>query len=201
MFAADLQLAKEAETVGARRERKARERSSRTASIDTSTISSKSSVSTERELWWSAGLKKAKNIKPRILRPSTSRSTSSHKTTPNTMPKKLDLRLARDFKDPALQPSYTYSSTLSPTLPSGDSLHLQDYEVPELEGDVSSRRTESTRSRFSSKCLALSLSLLCTDRFDRRSTVGSEDTQYSGGQRRCDPTPAHKSWVFRNEQD
>jgi hypothetical protein len=200
MFAADLQLAKEAETVGARRERKARECSSRTASIGTS-ISSKSSVSTERELWWSAGLKKARNIKPRILRPSTSRSTSSQKSTPNTVPKKLDLRLARDFKDPALQPGYTYSSTLSPTLPSGDSLHLQEYEVPELEGDVSSRRTESTRSRVSSKCLALSLSSLCAHQFDRRSTVGGEDTQYSGGQRRCDPTPAHKPWIFRDEQD
>jgi hypothetical protein len=152
MFATDLQLAKEAETVGARRERKARERSSRAASINTS-ISSKSSVSTERELWWSAGLKKAKNIKPRILQPSTGSSSSSQKT-PNTIPKKLDLRLARDFKDPALQPGYTYSSTLSPTLPSGDSLHLQEHEVPELEGDISSRRTGSTLSRFSSKCLA-----------------------------------------------
>jgi hypothetical protein len=144
MFATDLQLAKEAETVGARRERKAREISTRAASIDAS-ISSKSSVSTERELWWSAGLKKAKNIKPRILRPSTGRSTSSQKAP------KLDLRLARDFKDPALQPGYTYSSTLSPTLPSGDSLHFQENEVPELEGDISSRRTGSTLSRFSSK--------------------------------------------------
>jgi hypothetical protein len=145
MFATDLQLAKEAETVGARRERKARERSTRAASIDTS-ISSKSSASTERELWWSAGLKKAKNIKPRILRPSTGQSTSSQKAH-----KKLDLGLARDFKDPALQPAYTYSSTLSPTLPSGDSLQFQESEVPELEGDISSRRTGSTLSRFSSK--------------------------------------------------
>jgi hypothetical protein len=150
MFATDLQLAKEAETVGARRERKARELSSRADSINTS-ISSKSSVSTERELWWSAGLKKAKNIKPKILRPSTGSSSGSQKT-PNTIPKKLDLRLAREFKDPALQPGYTYSSTLSPTLPSGESLHLQEYEVPELEGDISSRRTGSTLSRFSSKC-------------------------------------------------
>jgi hypothetical protein len=166
MFATDLQLAREAETVGARRERKARERSTKAASIDTS-ISTKSSVSTERELWWSVGLKKAKNIKPRILRPSTGRSTSSQKTTSNTAPRKLDLRLARDFKDPALQLGYTYSSTLSPTLPSGDSLHLQEYQVPELEGDVSSRRTESTRSRFSSKCLDLSWSSICTHQFDR----------------------------------
>ena len=161
MFATDLQLAKEAETVGARRERKARERFTRAASIDTS-ISSKSSVSTERELWWSTGLKKAKNIKPRILRPSTGRSTSSQKAH-----KKLDLRLARDFKHPALQPSYTYSSTLSPTLPSGGSLQFQESEVPELEGDISSRRTGSTLSRFSSKWCAFKWSSLRTHLFHR----------------------------------
>ncbi|KAF1837621.1 hypothetical protein BDW02DRAFT_645298 [Decorospora gaudefroyi] len=191
MFGTDLQLAKEAETVGARRERKARERSTTAVSIGTS-ISSKSSVSTEREVWWTAGLRKAKTL---TLRPSTGRSFSSQKTY-NNVPKRLDLSLARDFKDPALQPCWTYSSTLSPTLPSGDSFHLQEYDVPELEGDLSSRRTESTRSRFSN------------DRqWEARSPM-TVDSEYAAQQYRLSPgsfvtnktrassaTPEHEKFV------
>jgi hypothetical protein len=152
MFATDLPLEKEAETVGARRERKNKERSIRSNSITTSraSTSSNNSVSTDRELWWSSGLKKAKSMKPKMLRPSTGRPANSQKTA-KTVPTELDLTRTHEFKDPALQPSWTYTSTLSATLPSGDPLHSREDGVPELEGDMSSRNTDSTRSRVSRK--------------------------------------------------
>jgi hypothetical protein len=162
MFATDLPLEQEAETVGARRERKTRERSIRSNSINTSRTSissancSANSASTDRELWWSSGLKKAKSIKPRILRPSTGQTANSQGTA-KTVPTKLDLTCTHDFKDPALQPSWTYTSTLSATLPSGDPLHPQQDEVPELEGDISSRKTDSTRSRISRRSSTVSM--------------------------------------------
>ncbi|KAF1939536.1 hypothetical protein EJ02DRAFT_254775 [Clathrospora elynae] len=145
MFAADLTWVepRDAEKVGARRERIAREQSITAESMKTST-SSRSSVSTNRELWWETGLKKAKSMKPKILRPSTSRSSRSAR-----VPQKLDLKIECDLKDPAVQPGWTYSSTLSPTLPSGDALDLQEFAVPELEDNVFSRRTDSTQSRSS----------------------------------------------------
>ncbi|KAG9387712.1 hypothetical protein A1F94_000604 [Pyrenophora tritici-repentis] len=131
MFATELLLEQETETFGARKERKAR----------------RGSDSTEREQWWSASLKKAKSIKPKILRPSTSKTTASQKTI-NAVTQNLDSQLALHFKDPVLQPSWTYTSSLSSTLPSGDSLHSKD-QLSELDGDISSRRTDSTRSRIS----------------------------------------------------
>ncbi|KNG48651.1 hypothetical protein TW65_04548 [Stemphylium lycopersici] len=154
MFATDLPLEKEAETVGARRERKARERSTRASSIDTVSTarSSRASISTERELWWSAGFKKAKSIKPKILRPSTGQSGSSQKTAKSvsTVAERLELKKAGEYKDPALQPSWTYTSTISATLPSGDTLHVQDHtEVQELEGGEISSRTDSADPEFS----------------------------------------------------
>ncbi|KAL7772099.1 hypothetical protein CFE70_002052 [Pyrenophora teres f. teres 0-1] len=150
MFATELVLGQEAETFGARKERKARQRSVTGSSTNTSigSQSSRSSESTEREQWWSASLKKkAKSIKPKILRPSTSKSTGSQKTI-SAVTQNLDSQLALHFKDPVLQPSWTYTSSLSSTLPSGDSLHSKD-QVSELDGDISSRRTGSTRSRIS----------------------------------------------------
>ncbi|CAO2650454.1 Nn.00g017460.m01.CDS01 [Neocucurbitaria sp. VM-36] len=147
MFTADLSWSDpHTEKIGERRERKARERSTTAGSVKTS-LSSRSSISVDRELWWTSGLKKAKSIKPNLLRPMTSRS-SSQKTV-HANPKKPDLKLTNDFKDPTLQPGWTYSSTLSQTLPSGASLDLPEYEVPELEGDTSSRRTDSTGPRLS----------------------------------------------------
>ncbi|CAN9159482.1 hypothetical protein CC77DRAFT_782783 [Alternaria alternata] len=152
MFATDLPLDKEAESVGARRERKTKERSIRSNSINTSTsrtsISSTNSGSTDRELWWSSGLKKAKSMKPKILRPSTGRTTDSQRTA-ITVTTEVDLTRTHNLKDPELQPGWTYTSSLSATLPSGDPMHPRQHEVPELEGDMSSRNTGSTRSRIS----------------------------------------------------
>jgi hypothetical protein len=151
MFTADLSWSgPNTETVGERRERKVRERSSTAGSIRTST-SSRSSVVVDRELWWASGLKKAKGIKSNILRPSSHHSTKSQ-TTIRSGPKKLELQLPHNLKDPSLQPAWTYANTLSPTLPSGAAFDLQTQEVPELDGDSSSRRTNSTEARFSCKC-------------------------------------------------
>lgn len=142
MFSADLSWTEpNVEKVGERRERKARERSS-TGSIKTAS-SSRSSVSADRELWWTSGLKKAKGLQSSVLRPSSHRSTNSHKTT-RSPPKELELQLPDGLKDPTRQPSWTYATTLSPTLPSGATFDLPVDEVPELEGDSSSRRTTST---------------------------------------------------------
>jgi hypothetical protein len=150
MFSADLSwTGPDTEKVGERRERKARERSSTANSIKTST-SSRSSVVAGRELWWSSGLKKAKGIKSNILRPSSHHSTKSQ-TTIRSDRKKLEIQLPHNLKDPTLQPHWTYASTLSPTLPSGAPFDLPVHEVPELEGDSSSRRTNSTEARFSRK--------------------------------------------------
>lgn len=150
MFSADLSWTEpNVEKVGERRERKARERSSTAGSIKTSS-SSRSSLSADRELWWTSGLKKAKGLQSSILRPSSNRSTNSPRTT-RFAPTNLDLDLPQGLKDPTLQPSWTYATTLSPTLPSGAPFDLPVHEVPELEGDSSSRRTTSTstETRFS----------------------------------------------------
>lgn len=150
MFTADLSWSDPmVEKVGERRERKARERASTAGSFKTTT-SSRSSISADRELWWTSGLRKAKGLQSNILRPSSNRSTSSQKTT-RSVPKRSDLELPHSLKDPTLQPSWTYASTLSHTLPSGAPFDLPIDEVPELEGDTSSRRTASTEMRFSRK--------------------------------------------------
>jgi hypothetical protein len=148
MFSADLSWTDpNVEKVGERRERKARERSSTASSIKTTT-SSRSSVSADRELWWTSGLKKAKGLQTNILRPSSNRSSASQRVT-RSNPRKLDLKILPTLKDPTLQPPWTYATTLSPTLPSGAPFDLPVHDVPELEGDSSSRRTTSTEARFS----------------------------------------------------
>jgi len=150
MFSADLSWTEpNVEKVGERRERKARERSSTAGSIKT-TSSSRSSISADRELWWTSGLKRAKGLQSSVLRPSSNRSTNSQRH-PQYAQKNLHLELPQGLKDPTLQPSWTYATTLSPTLPSGAPFDLPVHEVPELEGDSSSRRTTSTSTdtRFS----------------------------------------------------
>jgi hypothetical protein len=149
MFSADLSWTESnVEKVGERRDRKARERSSTAGSIKTSS-SSRSSESADRELWWTSGLKKAKGLQSSVLRPSSNRSSSNSQSTTHFVSKKLALKFPQGLKDPTLQPSWTYATTLSPTLPSGAPFDLPVQEVPELEGDRSSRRTTSTEARFS----------------------------------------------------
>ncbi|KAF2833325.1 hypothetical protein CC86DRAFT_415059 [Ophiobolus disseminans] len=148
MFTADLSWSDpNVEKVGERRERKAREQSSIAGSLKTTT-SSRSSISADRELWWTSGLKKAKVLHSNIIRPSSKRSNNSPKVA-RSLPKKLDLKLQPSLKDPTLQPPWTYATTLSPKLPSGARFDLAIHDVPELEGDNSSRRTTSTEARFS----------------------------------------------------
>ncbi|KAL6706510.1 hypothetical protein ACN47E_005449 [Coniothyrium glycines] len=148
MFTADLSWSDPTtETVGERRERKARQRATRAASIDTP-VSSRSSVSGDNELWWTSGLRKAKSIRPNILRPSTSRSTGSQQAV-SFKPRLSNFSHARAVRDPALQPGWIYSTTLSPNLPSGIPLDPPLSEVPELEGDASSQYTNSTELRHS----------------------------------------------------
>ena len=174
MFATDLPLEKEPETFGSRRERKARERSVRTPSIDTSNASrsSRGSLSVERDLWWPASLKKAHAVKQKISRPSSDHTEASHKTL-RTAPGTLDLTNISEFKDPALQPGWTYTGSLSATLPSGKPLHLDEYhQVSELEGDTSSRQSNSTSSHFSCKlptnCARRAVALIRSCRWPKR---------------------------------
>lgn len=150
MFTADLSWSEHGiETVGERRERKARERASTANSVRTTT-SARSSATTDRELWWTSGLKKAKSIKP-MRRPPSHRSTGSQNEVKFT-PKKPGDNSPVQQKDPTLQPSWIYASTLSPTLPSGASFELPVHEVPDLDTDTSSRRTDSTEPRLSCTC-------------------------------------------------
>lgn len=119
-----------------------------------SSRASVSSIADDRELWWTSSFKKAKSLKPsRKFRPGTSRSAATeYSRKPSvTQPRTLEIELPQELRDPCLQPAWTYSSTLSPTLPSGAPLDPPVYEVPELEGDLSSRGTYSTGSHSSSK--------------------------------------------------
>ena len=158
MFSADLSWTDpDTEKVGERRERlaKERERSESSASCAASvksTTSSRSSIAVDGELWWTSSLRKAKSIKPirkLNLRPGSSRSAGHSRSGSGALPATLELDTSGDFKDPSLQPSWTYATCLSPTLPSGAPLDPPEYEVPELEGDFSSRCTNSSGSRSS----------------------------------------------------
>lgn len=153
MFTADLSWADpSAEKVGERRERKARERATKARSIDAS-ISSRGSISSDRELWWASGLRKAKSIKPKILRPTASRDSTSQASVPFSPKHHRDASHTHPTKDPLLQPEWTYTTTLSPNLPSGRPLNPSLFGVPELEGDSSSQCTASTEFRFPGKYL------------------------------------------------
>ena len=163
MFSADLSWTEPGtEKVGERRERIAKERSihSATPSIISSRSSkaSASSIADDRELWWTSGLRKAKNLRQhKKVRPSTSRSTATDTSRrTSTGLRFVDPETNQELRDPSLQPAWTYSTTLSSTLPSGAPLDPPEYEVPELEGDLSSRGTNSTGSRSSRKLYILS---------------------------------------------
>src|SRR5690242_9922361 len=155
MFAADLSW-EAGESVGARRDRKARERSSGTPSVRTSTTS-RSSSSTDRQEWWTSGLNKikAKSSKSSVKgRPSISPDSHSqtrsdppplqpvHETVIRDFPT-WELELPHHLRDAPPKPTYTVLKSLSPTLPSGGSMDLSECDVPELEGDLSSRYTHS----------------------------------------------------------
>ncbi|KAF2632054.1 hypothetical protein BU25DRAFT_383614 [Macroventuria anomochaeta] len=162
MFAADLSW-QIGESVGQRKERKARKRSSGTPSVRTS-VTSRSSNSTDRQEWWTSGLNKIKakassksSIKGRSV---TSLSSTSQQRSGPTPLQPVHESVARDFptwelelphqlKDPAPKPTYTFSKSLSPNLPSGGSMDLLECDVPELEGDISSRYTHSIVSTSS----------------------------------------------------
>ncbi|KAF2856310.1 hypothetical protein T440DRAFT_384613 [Plenodomus tracheiphilus IPT5] len=142
MFAADLTWAEPGvEKVGERRERRARERATPAGSINTSN-SSRGSVNTERELWWTSGLRKAKGIKPKLslMRPKTGRSTTSEDAGPRTTSRPQSI-LVYEHTEQNPQPAWTYPSTL---LPEASREESPEPEVPELEGDASSRYTDST---------------------------------------------------------
>lgn len=155
MFAADLSWQK-AETVGERRERKER-LSGGTPSVRTS-VTSRSSSSTDRQEWWTSGLNKIKAKAPLKSsskgRPVTSPSSSSQQKHDPSPLQSVHESIAKDFptwelqlphhlKDPPPKPAYTFSKSLSPNLPSGGSMDISECDVPELEGDISSRYTHS----------------------------------------------------------
>ncbi|KAH9870358.1 hypothetical protein IAQ61_005832 [Plenodomus lingam] len=176
MFAADLTWAEHGtEKVGERRERKERQRTTPASSIKTSN-SSKGSTNPERELWWTSGLRKAKGMKPKlsVLRPKTGRSSTSENTERRTSrPQSLV-----DFGhgDQIIQPGWTCPSTLPPPQSRDES---PESEVPELEGDVSSRYTDSTEPQHLCRSTAAQLgsrSRLKSNRVNRWCKIRGEDT-------------------------
>jgi hypothetical protein len=186
MFAADLTW-QVGESVGQRRERKARESTSGAHSIRTSVTSrsSRSSTSTEKE-WWTAGLKK-------IRTKASSKSFTKERpvTSPNSSPQQRsdlppfqsvpeptirhysawELELPHHLKESSPKPACTVSKSLSPTLPSGGSMDLLECDVPELEGDMSSRYTHSITSVSSRESKRSILMLLPNLTGDRRSQL------------------------------
>ena len=161
MFATDLSWQK-AESVGEHKERKTRQRSSGTPSIRTS-VTSRSSSSTDRQQWWTSGLKKVKakaSSKSMKTRPTTSPNPTSQQ---NVDPPSLhsvcessigdfptwELQLPHHLEEPSLQPACAPSKSVPPSLPSGGSMDLLECDVPELEGDMSSRYTHSIVSMSS----------------------------------------------------
>lgn len=164
MFAADLTW-QVGESVGQRKERKARERTSGAPSIRTS-VTSRSSSSTDRQEWWTSGLNKIKaktsSRSSTKGRPATSpNSTYQHQSDlPPLQPVRepttrdfpsWELELPHHLKSSPPKPAYTLSKSLSPNLPSGGSMDLLECDVPELEGDISSRYTHSIVSVSSRK--------------------------------------------------
>ena len=166
MFAADLTW-QVGESVGQRRERKARESTSEAHSIRTSVTSrsSRSSTSTEKE-WWTAGLKKIRTkassksfTKERpVASPNSSSQQKSDLPPFQSVPEPTarhysawELELPHHLKESSTKPACTLSKSLSPTLPSGGSMDLLECDVPELEGDMSSRYTHSITSVSSRK--------------------------------------------------
>lgn len=205
MFAADLSWTEpDTEKVGERRERIAKERSTPSAAPSVkSSRSSKASVSSiadDRELWWTSNLKKAKSLNPirkPKLRPGTSRSTATQQSrkASSTLPRTVEIEIPNDLRDPSLQPAWTYSSSLSATLPSGAPLDPPEYEVPELEGDYSSRGTNSSGSRSSRKCRMSNAaqSVIDTDWSYRRATMEYKVARQNKGHRRSSRSPAAQS--------
>lgn len=167
MFAADLSWTEPTtETVGERRERKAREkdreRSMASSAASTTSGQSSNSVRPEKGAWWPSGLRKSKSVKPAIVvRPPTGSSQTSKGTMTRPFPPQLKVQTSDLLRDPALQPAWTYSSTLSPTLPSGAPLDPPGYVVPELEGDVTWQGSESagtlTSRQYITECSLLRL--------------------------------------------
>ena len=162
MFAADLTW-QVGESVGQRRERKARESTSEAHSIRTSVTSrsSRSSTSTEKE-WWTAGLKKirtkASSKSFTKERPVTSPQQKSDLPPFQSVPEPTarhystwELELPHHLKESSPKPACTLSKSLSSALPSGGSMDLLECDVPELEGDMSSRYTHSITSVSSRK--------------------------------------------------
>jgi hypothetical protein len=166
MFSADLSWTDpDAEKVGERRQRIARERewehwSPSVASSNHSGKTPRTSIQDDREIWWPSSLKKARSKKPAIKSgPDTSHSkhhARSGSTQPVEissipLPKTHEIDTSDTIRDPSKQPSCVYSGTLSQPLPSGAPLDPPENEIPELEGDLSSRRTGSTGSGSSRK--------------------------------------------------
>jgi hypothetical protein len=196
MFSADLSWTEPgAERVGQRKERKARERTTSSSgapsiapSIKSSAKSSEASVNSasgeqDRELWWTASLRKAKSLRPlkkkSALRPGTSCSTVTERprdSSSHIQSRHMEEEMPHNVRDPTLQPPWTYSTRFATRLPSGQTLDPPVFEVPELEGDISSRATISSGSRSSRKSRRSNIMDLekGTNRCFRRPTVELE---------------------------
>ncbi|OCL09979.1 hypothetical protein AOQ84DRAFT_338101 [Glonium stellatum] len=126
MFTADLSWTDPTdEKVGQRKERKSKEKH---ASPKTPSI--KSSKSSSQESVWRSPPRKINSTSVKTAK--TGKSNGSHgmaetKIISKLPPQPLDFSL----KDPTLQPAWTFSSTLSPSLPSGASIDLPASVIPD----------------------------------------------------------------------
>src|SRR6266700_419556 len=126
MFTADLSWTDPTdEKVGQRKERKSKENSS-----PPKTPSIKSSKSSTQESVWRPSFKTARSTPTKIVK--TEKANGSHETHQNKkLPKLLPQPLDFPLKGPTLQPAWTFSSTRSPSLPSGASIGLPGSIIPD----------------------------------------------------------------------
>ena len=148
MFTADLSWTDPTdETVGQRKERKSKENP-----FPPKTPSIKSSKSSTQESVWRSPFKKTRSTSTKIVK--AEKANGSHETHQNKKLAKLPPQpLDFSLKDPTIQPTWTFSSTLTPSLPSGASISLPGSIIPDLDCESwssNSRKSNSSRSCYSS---------------------------------------------------
>lgn len=144
MFTADLSWTDPTdEKVGQRKERKSKENS-----FPPKTPSIKSSKSSTQESVWRPSFKITRLRSTKAV--TTEKANGSHETYQNKkLPKLPPQPLDFSLKDPTLQPAWSFSSTLSPSLRSGTSIGLPGSTIPGPEYEPSSPSSRKSYSSWS----------------------------------------------------
>jgi len=159
MFAADLSWKDPSDIKIGERKKRESKKEKNNSSRSPSVLSSKSS---SQDSSWRPLTRNSTALSIETIKPSRSSKASSKTAVEDGPPFELEERRRRSsksppkplnlsLKDPSLHPSWTYSGTLSPTLPSGDSFDLPGV-LPDPRRTSWSRKSNSSGSRSSSEC-------------------------------------------------